>query len=87
MTVEEFRDQLVIERDERHQVFELLSKHAYGDGACLDDGRVARQRPSGFDTFESFLDFWLAPALMSVKKLPDFVDRSFFERIKIGPRK
>jgi hypothetical protein len=55
-------------------------------GACLDDGRVARQRLSGLDTFESFLDFWLAAALMSVKKLPDFVDRSFFERIKIRPR-
>jgi hypothetical protein len=33
---------------------------------------------SGLGTFESFLDFWLAAALMSVKKLPDFVDRSFF---------
>jgi hypothetical protein len=87
MTVEEFRDQSVIERNGRHQVFELLSKHAYGDGACLDDGRVARQRLSGFDAFKSFLDFSLAPALMSVKKLPDFVDRSFFERIKIRPRK
>jgi hypothetical protein len=41
---------------------------------------------SGLGTFESFLDFWLAAALMSVKKLPDFVDRSFFERIKIRPR-
>jgi hypothetical protein len=84
MAVEEFRGQSVIERDERHQVFELLSKHAHGDGACLDDGRVARQRLSGFDTFESFLDFWLATALMSVKNFLSLLTEAFLSESKLG---
>jgi hypothetical protein len=63
-------------RKQVRPVYELTENDS--DGACLDDGRVARQRAERLGTFESFLDFWLAAALMSVKKLPDFVDRSFF---------